>query len=174
MTERLVLPLLLTGIDDAWSRLRDRLAGTAQDEYLWEPVADVWTLHRDGDTWLVDRDEDEPDPAPVTTIAWRIWHIASDCLASYVAPALGPWPLSVQGREWHHDVGAALDELALAFAAFRERIVALGEDGLWSPLGPAWGQWADSTWAALVIHAQDELAHHGAEIALLRDLYRQR
>jgi hypothetical protein len=28
-------------------------------------------------------------------------------------------------------------------------------------------------WAALVLHAQDELSHHDAEVTLLRDLYRQ-
>lgn len=174
MTDRVIMPLLLTGIDDAWNRLHARLAGTSQDEYLWEPAAEVWTLRRQGDSWLADWDDSDPEPAPVTTIAWRIWHIASDCLAGYVAPSLGPWPLSVQGRAWHHDVGPALDELTRAYTVFRERIVALGEEGLWSPLGPAWGPWADSTWSALVVHAQDELAHHGAEIALLRDLYPHR
>jgi hypothetical protein len=50
-------------------------------------------------------------------------------------------------------------------------VTALGEDGVRQPLGPAWGPYADDSWAALVVHAQDELAHHGAEVALLRDLY---
>ncbi|MDT4906149.1 MAG: hypothetical protein QOH52_4165, partial [Pseudonocardiales bacterium] len=53
----------------------------------------------------------------------------------------------------------------------RDRVTALGEDGVRQPLGPAWGPYADDSWAALVVHAQDELAHHGAEVALLRDLY---
>jgi hypothetical protein len=48
----------------------------------------------------------------------------------------------------------------------------MGEDGIRTTLGPAWGPFAESTHADLVVHAHDELAHHGAEIALLRDLYR--
>jgi len=50
----------------------------------------------------------------------------------------------------------------------------LGEDGIWEPMGPRWGPFAESPWAALVVHATDELAHHGAEIALLRDLWAHR
>jgi hypothetical protein len=46
--------------------------------------------------------------------------------------------------------------------------------GLHRPCGPAEGEWADSPMAALVLHTNRELVHHGAEIALLRDLYRWR
>ena len=34
-----------------------------------------------------------------------------------------------------------------------------------------WGPFADHTNLALAIHAEREVIHHGAEIALLRDLY---
>jgi hypothetical protein len=40
-------------------------------------------------------------------------------------------------------------------------------------LGPDWGPYEHDSWAGLELHAQDELSHHGAEIALLRDLYRR-
>jgi hypothetical protein len=168
-----VIPLLFGGVNDAWVRLRARLQDLDRGEYGWEPVADMWTVRPQGDRWLADGDGDDPDPAPVTTIAWRLWHIASDCLASYVSPALGDWPLPVAGREWFGDVEPALAAADAAFAAFTERVDALGEHGIWGRLGPAWGTFADETWAALVVHAQDELSHHGAEIALLRDLYRR-
>jgi len=42
---------------------------------------------------------------------------------------------------------------------------------LMAPLGPAWGPYADQTHLALALHAERELVHHGAEVALLRDLY---
>jgi hypothetical protein len=166
-----VLPLLFSGVDYIWDRLRQRIAGLTEREYLWEPVPDMWTVRRRGDRWIADLTRPGPEPAPVTTIAWRLRHIASDCLASYVSPSLGEWPLPVADDEWFGEVAPALDALDAAFAAFRERVMALGEDGIWSKLGPAWGPFADDTWAALVVHAQDELAHHGAEVALLRDLY---
>lgn len=166
-----VIPLLLTGIDDAWGRLRSRLDGITDAEYRWEPVADVWTVRPDGDRWLAHPNERTAPPAPVSTIAWRLWHIASDCLASYVSPPLGDWPLPVSGHEWFGEVEPALAAMDTAYQTFRARVTALGEDGIWRPLGPDWGPFADDPWAALVVHAQDELAHHGAEVALLRDLY---
>jgi hypothetical protein len=166
-----VIPLLFGGVDYIWDRLRNRLAGLTLAEYVWEPVPDAWTVRDVDGRWRADWVDPEPEPAPVTTIAWRLWHIASTCLASYVSPPLGEWPLPVTGREWFGEVEPALAAMDTAYATFRERITALGEEGIWTKLGPAWGPFADDTWAALVVHAQDELAHHGGEIALLRDLY---
>jgi hypothetical protein len=165
------MPVLTTGLDDAWTRLRRRLDGLGQDEYLWEPVAGCWTVRPSEGRWSVDHDDPDPVPAPVTTIAWRMWHIGSDCLAGYVCPSLGAWPLPVRGLEWFGEVGPARAALEAGFETFRARIADLGEDGLWRALGPAWGPYAESSWADLVVHALDELAHHGAEIGLLRDLY---
>ena len=39
-------------------------------------------------------------------------------------------------------------------------------------VGPVGGFYADATRVGFVLHEIDELIHHGAEIALLRDLYR--
>jgi hypothetical protein len=50
-------------------------------------------------------------------------------------------------------------------------VEALGEDGLTNPCGTTEGPFADAPMAALVLHIHRELIHHGAEIALLRDLY---
>jgi hypothetical protein len=174
MTERNALPVLMLGIDDAWNRLWGRLAGLGTDEYLWAPAEDGWTVRPVDGQWLADVSDIDPQPAPVTTIAWRLWHIGSDCLASYVSRTLGDWPLPVRGAQWYGDAESALAVLQLSFDTFRSRIEGLGEDGLWQPLGPSWGQYAESTYADLVVHALDELAHHGAEVGLLRDLYPHR
>lgn len=40
------------------------------------------------------------------------------------------------------------------------------------PIGEIGGPFADSTRRAFALHILDELIHHGAEVALLRDLYR--
>jgi DinB superfamily len=172
MSDRPVLPVLLRGWDDAWQRLDARLEGLSDDEYLWEPVPGSWTVRPAEGGWTADRADDDPDPAPVTTIAWRLWHIASDCLADYLRTSPGGRPLEVAGAQWHGDAATALADLRTAAAAFRDRATSLGEDGIWQPLGAGWGPYAEDTWADLVVHAFDELAHHGAEIALLRDLYR--
>jgi len=176
MTTREALPVVLGGIDEAYQRLHARLQGLTTDEYRWEPVPGCWSVHPNGEGWEVThgREQPDPDPAPVTTIAWRLWHIASDCLASYVSPGLGPWPLEVDAQGWYGEAEPAIGALEQAFTAFRERIAGLGEDGAWQPLGPDWGPFGDEPWLALAVHAHDELSHHGAEIALLRDLYRAR
>jgi hypothetical protein len=114
----------------------------------------------------------EPDPAPFTTIAWRVWHLASDCLADYLDRSPGGRPLPTTGRQWHGSPEPAVRNLRTAAEAFRAAMTDLGEDGIWVRLGPAWGPYAQASWADLLVHATDELAHHGAEIALLRDLYR--
>ena len=169
-----VLPLLLDTYDYMGERVRGRLAGLTDAEYLWEPVPDMWSVHEQDGRWIADANRQVPEPAPMTTIAWRLWHIASDCLAGYLARDTGDWPLPVAEGEWFGDAGAAVDCLDRAFAAFRTRIEELGEAGLAQELGPRWGPYGNDSWAALVMHAMDEIAHHGAEVALLRDLYLRR
>ncbi len=162
--------MLFFSTTDSYERLRSRLEGLTDEEYRWEPVPGMWSVSEVGGRWLVDDNPDAPAPTPVTTIAWRLWHIASSCLADY-GSHLGPWPLAVQGKEWYPDVTSALTALDVAWHAFHERIHALGETGVQRPLGPDWGPFAENSWADLVTHAADELAHHGAEVGLLRDLY---
>lgn len=169
---RQLAPLLLDSLDYVWSRLRERLSGLGEREYLWEPVPGCWSVRQAaGGGWEIDRADPEPSPPPVTTIAWRLWHIGSECLAGYTEGGLGSWPLRVRGRQWYPAPGPALAAADRAWEAFRAGLAGLGEEGLWRPLGPAWGQWSESPWAHLVLHAQDELSHHGAEVGLLRDLY---
>ena len=175
MTERQVLPVLLRGWDDAWERLDRRLQGLGDTEYLEEPVRGAWTVRRGDDgRWTADWADPDPDPAPVTTIAWRLWHLASGALASYLDRSPAGRPLAVTGTTWHGEAAPAVADLAVAAVAFRAAVTALGEEGIWQPLGPAWGGFAEASWADLLVHATDELAHHGAEIALLRDLHRWR
>jgi hypothetical protein len=173
-TQGPVESLVLGSLDYIWGRVRARCNGLTQDEYLWEPSPGCWSVRDTDGVPSVERDEPDPDPAPVTTVAWRLWHIGSDCLAGYTQGGLGPWPLQVRDREWFMDVDAALAAVDTAWSAFRTGLGALGEDGMNAPLGERWGPYAEDSWAALVLHAQDELSHHGAEIALLRDLYAAR
>jgi hypothetical protein len=175
MNTRSVAKLLVGSLDEVWERQRARVEGLTQEEYLWQPVPDCWTVTRHDGVWQVHpRERPEPVPAPVTTIAWRLWHIASDCLADYTVKGLGPRPIVVAGTEWYGRADEAVAALDQAWAGFRAGVEALGDDGMWSPLGEQWGPYGSEPWAALVVHALDEVAHHGAEIGLLRDLYNQR
>lgn len=64
-----------------------------------------------------------------------------------------------------------LRQLDEEYATWREGVIALGENGLARPCGSAEGPFADYPMAALVLHIHREVLHHGAEIALLRDLF---
>src|SRR4029450_8816924 len=69
--------LLLRQMDEVYDRLRRRLEGLTDDEYFWEPAPGCWTVHRDPTgAWVIDYAEPDPDPAPLTTIGWRLVHLA--------------------------------------------------------------------------------------------------
>jgi hypothetical protein len=171
---------------DWWWRvhLRPRLDGLTDDEYFWEPVPGCWTLHpRDevrskmavGKGALVcDYEEPEPDPPPVTTIAWRLIHIAAPCLGERAENHFGEgWP-AWDDIEWPATAAAALDYVDHWYARWLEGVQRLGDDGMARMVGDAEGPWAEHPYAGLVLHINREVIHHGAEVALLRDLYRAR
>jgi uncharacterized damage-inducible protein DinB len=65
----------------------------------------------------------------------------------------------------------ALESLDQVWQQIVARRAGLTQDEfLWEPVPGCLGQDADETRLALVLHAQHEVAHHGAEIALLREL----
>jgi hypothetical protein len=167
--------IVLDGLDNAWNPLLDRLVDLGEAEYLWEPVAGCWTI-RAGDNadMIADWADPDPVPAPVTTIAWRCWHIAVDCLDSYSARLFGRTGTGLTGPHWVGTAAEAQAMLAAAWSVFRSGVAAWGDEGLWTLLGPAWGPYAEHTNLELAVHAQREVIHHGAEIALLRDLYAAR
>ena len=168
-----VRAVILDNCDEVWARFRARLAGLTREEYLWEPAPGCWSVRSTTDGAGVDGEPgDEPDPAPVTTIAWRMWHIAIDCLDSYSVREFGSAGGSVDGTTWHLEPEPAIADLDASWAAFRSGAAAREADAWMQPLGERWGPFADSTFAHLVLHALDEVTHHAAEVALLRDLHR--
>ena len=50
---------------------RPRLDGLTDEEYLWEPAPNSWSIRPGG----IDCAYPAPEPAPVTTIAWRFGHL---------------------------------------------------------------------------------------------------
>ncbi len=170
-----VSEIILDGLDNAWNPLIERLSGISESEYLWQPASSCWTIRPgSGGTMVADWADPDPIPAPVTTIAWRCWHIAVDCLDSYSARLFGTTGTGLTGLHWVGTSDDAQASLAAAWAVFRAGAASWGDDGLHGLLGPAWGPYANHTNLALALHAQREVIHHGAEIALLRDLYAAR
>jgi DinB superfamily len=160
--------------DEAWPRFSARLEGLTPDEYLWEPVAHCWTVRETEDGAQADWADPDPETPPVTTIAWRLWHIAVDCLDSYSARVFDSRGTEFVDQQFTLDVDEALTALAASGEVFRAGLAERSPESLYDLLGPAWGPYHASTFLALMLHALDEVIHHAAEIALLRDLYPQR
>ena len=175
--------LLLDQLDFYWNfHLQPRLKDLTDDEYLWEPGDGAWSL-REGDDGVVRIQSLSPEPPvpPITTIAWRMAHIGRDVLGKRARAFFGgsdapddadmyddrhwpePLPLTAAG-------GLAL--LEQGYTLWRDGIAALDDDALLRPLGPKGGPFADDSMAALGMHLNRETMAHGAEICLLRDLYR--
>ncbi len=176
---------LLEQLDWHWrNQLRPRLDGLTDEEYFWEPVAGCWNVHPRGAStapiqagsgaYTIDFAIPEPDPAPVTTIAWRLGHLIVGVLGSRGSNHFGDRSIDYQSFDYAGTAAQALRQLDETYDVWTEGVRSLGAEGLARPCGPNEGAFADYPMAALVLHINRETIHHGAEIALLRDLYRHR
>ncbi|HEV8636579.1 MAG TPA: DinB family protein [Chloroflexota bacterium] len=175
---------LLGQLDFRWqAMLRPRLEGLTDDEYRWEPAPGCWNVRSLGDgRHLVEGQWDggfpRVSPPPFTTIAWRVCHLGAG-LATRANHHFGDRTLT-RDNLWER-LGVpttAADGVAFLerwYAAWREGIVARAEEFLdgrsEGPPGSADGQFP---FADVILHVNAEVIHHGAEVALLRDLYQAR
>lgn len=156
-------------LDFHWQHhFRPRLEGLTDDEYFWEPVGGCWTVHRDGG---IDFAYPPPDPEPFTTIAWRLAHVIVGVLAMRNHSHFGGPPADYQTWSYATDVQTALRQLDDAYDTWIKGVRGLDADALARPCGEAEGPYASYPMAALVLHINREMIHHGAEIACVRDLY---
>ena len=162
--------LLLAQMDEVYARLWQRLEGLTDVEYLWEPVPGCWTVHRDeAGAWTTDYAWPDPEPAPFTTIGWRLVHIA-DCKVMYHEWAFGPGKLTFPDLTASPAAADAIARLEKGQQLLRADLEGLTDDALDAPRSTNWGE----RWPAWRIFWTmiDHDAHHGAEIGCLRDLYR--
>jgi hypothetical protein len=164
---------------------RPRLDGLGDAEYHWEPVAGSWDVRLrtesgqafqpgSGD-WTCDFALPEPDPAPVTTIAWRIAHLAVGVFGARAQShfdAQFEWGAAdYNAWEFAGTAAEGLRQLDVTYAAWMDGVRGLSADDLRRQVGDAEGPWASHPMGELVLHISREAIHHLAEIALLRDLY---
>lgn len=175
--------LLVGQLEFYWdAHLRPRLEGLTDEEYFWEPVDGCWTVRRGPDgAYTRDSAWPEPSPAPVTTIAWRMAHVAVGCFAIRVSTFFGDGSVPDDAnmfdpRHEPADLPAtAADGIAFLETNYRrwhDAIAGLDSEALSAPLGPKGAHYADDPMAGLIVHINREVMHHGGEICLLRDLYR--
>jgi hypothetical protein len=173
----------------ARSRLLERLDGLTDEEYLWEPVPACWSVRlREDGQWRVDigehgtaiTEKTATSTPPFTTIAWRMWH-----LGATPAPAWPPRHAS-SGAEFFKayfeqappsdlGVGSADEAIELVgtnWATFAADVKSWDDGELHAPMGDVAGPYGDASAYGLLLHIVDEQIHHGAEIGVVRDLYR--
>jgi DinB superfamily len=178
-------PLLLEQLTWHWdNHLRPRLDGLTDEEYFWEPVAGGWNVRRRAEAdpalahgpgdFVIEYAYPEPDPPPVTTIAWRLAHLVVGVYGERNASHFGGPECSYNSFGYAGTAKEALAQLDDGHARWVAGVRGLAAEGLARPCGPAEGPYAEFPLAALVLHIHREVLHHGAEVALLRDLYRAR
>jgi DinB superfamily len=192
---------LLAQFDWARDRLLDRLTGPTVDsgdgeavavpemtdaEYLWEPVPGSWSVRRHADgpapgatvlvgagEWGRDGGRPHPYPPPFTTIAWRLAHLSS-MLAMRADYTIGGHSMTEQGYTLHGDAAGGIAAFGDAAAAWRKALLT-ADDAALDMVGrstyPNGGD-PEEPFIDIVWWVNQELLHHAAEIALLRDLYR--
>ena len=176
---------LVDQLDWHWqNQMRPRLDGLTDGEYFWEPVPGCWSLRQKGTStaprtagageYLYEfaNPHPEPDPPPVTTIAWRLAHVIVGVFGARNAGHFGGPACDWDSFSYAGTATEALAQLDGVYATWIDGVRGLGSDGLLRPCGPSEGPYSEYPLASLVLHINREAIHHGAEIALLRDLYR--
>jgi hypothetical protein len=143
-----------------------------------EPLTDEEPAPRA--TWLVGAGEwgrdgyrgEEPYPPPFTTIAWRLSHL-SEMLALRADYTAGSRSLTKDTYVISGDANSAVAALMAAVDAWRGTLVQCDDTAL-DTVGYStfpYGSDAEEAFIDIVWWVNQEVLHHGAEIALLRDLY---
>src|SRR4051812_16637071 len=78
-------PVVETRLRYAFARMRVIVEELTDDEYFWEPVDRCWSIRRAADVdrgwglgdWRCEDAFPAPEPLPLTTIGWRVVHLAA-------------------------------------------------------------------------------------------------
>jgi hypothetical protein len=151
----------------------------SDDEYFWEPVEGCGNVRARGPStaplqggsgaFTIDFEFPEPNPPPVTTIAWRLAHLVIGIFGSRAAEHFGGPEVAYESFDYAGSASQALDQLDQAYGRWIRGVGGLTHDDLGRPCGE--DGFAERSMAALVLHINREAIHHCGEIALLRDLY---
>jgi len=169
---------LMTSFDYVWGRFTDRTSGLTDEEYFWEPVEGCWNLRLGDDgRWHLDGDGGggpAPEPVPITTIAWRIGHVAGMAVGGFADRLFGDGTMTPSTIDYPPSAEDVPRFLAQHYQTWRAGLAGIDQHAYLHPVGPAWGRYAESSTLDVTLHVFDEVVHHAAEVALLRDLYLHR
>jgi hypothetical protein len=164
---------------------QERLQGLTDDEFLWEPASHSWSIRRRQDAttpdaygageWVLDFALPEPDPSPVTTIAWRIGHLYSGFSMR--------WEWTFGGREkleetveFSPSATEMLDRLWAKLDQWQTSLATITEEQAETVGFGQFPHGLDPTlpFIGIMWWTNREFIHHMAEIGVLRDLWAAR
>jgi hypothetical protein len=163
--------LLREELDDAYRMIRDRVEGLSDEEFWWAPVAGAWSVRQTKrGTWAADYEEPDPDPAPFTTIGWRVVHVA-ECKVMYHEYAFGEARLTWPELDSPHTATDAIASLERGHRLLADSLDGSLDDAeLERPVKTNWGEsWP--AWRIFWTMIHHDL-WHGGEIGVMRDLFR--
>lgn len=169
--------VLKAQLQHAWVQTRWALDGLGDDEYQWEPAAGMWSVRRRAPgvrgwgtgEWVCEDWWPPPEPVPVTTVAWRVVHLAA-WTDVYLDWTFGDARASLLDFEVPGDRAGGLAWLYGAQDRFLAAVDALDDDEVFAFRPAHWGEQVPVV--HLVTSILVEHVHHAAEVGVLRDLYR--
>ena len=174
--------LLAAQFDVAQEFFWPRMAGLTTAEYLWEPGPGAWSLRPRGaqrttrsfgrGDWVFEYEPRDPQPAPLRTIGWLMWHLTEGC-AHRADWTIGSHSGRPDDLPVPPDADAGLAALRAAFDAWRavfeelppEEYAQVGRSQYPGGLDPG------LPLRDILYWQNREIIHHCAEMMFLRDLY---
>lgn len=176
--------LLATQIRHAWINSGCVLEGLTDEEYFWEPAPGAWSVRAralagEGTPGVINgfgRGEfvcedvwPRPERVPVTTIAWRVVHLAA-WNDIYIDWTFGSATRTLADVEVPGTCAEGMAWLAEAQERFAVAVEALSDEEVFGHRPAHWGEHLPV--ARLVSLMINENVHHIAEIGALRDIHR--
>ena len=173
MSSRRAVEVLLAQLDQAWGSVQDYLAGLTADEFIWSPGENTWHLTPSAQEgrWTIPYSWIPPQPAPFTTIAWRMAHMAVNKVL-VLDHAFGARKARLADLDLPPDLDGMIAYLHACHQPFRAQVERLTDDDLPTLRYSEWGEQraTERIIASAILHDVE----HGAQIATVRELFRHR
>ncbi|MBI5830316.1 MAG: DinB family protein [Chloroflexi bacterium] len=168
MSSRKAIEVLLAQLDHAWGSVQDYLAGLTADEFVWSPSENVWHLAQKNGGWTIPYSWIPPQPAPFTTIAWRLAHMAANKVL-VLDHAFGARQARLADLDLPPDLDGMIAYLHVCHQPFRAQVERLTDDDLPTLRYSEWGEQraTERIIASAILHDVE----HGAQIATVRELH---
>ncbi|MEU6739401.1 DinB family protein [Streptosporangium sandarakinum] len=164
----------------SWSLLSLHLERVTDEEVLWEPASNCWNVRRRPDgTWAADWVVPEPEPTPVTSVGWVMWHIGfwwshthERCFGEPGAvTAELDWSEAAAATPWPGDAASAVGWLTGCHDRWTGALDSLNEAELNSTERSRWFPDGTLSLGHVLAWVNIELMKNAAEIGSLRHLY---